>query len=86
MECVVNYTQTRLSVLAIYIAAKDGLAPSISNKMERFSFKVGVPYGWKMTKCVTSYSQDNAVMISHLYSSKRHFICPPLVIRWSALF
>ena len=49
--------------------------------------KVGVSYGWKMTKCVASYSQTKLRLgyISHLYSSKKRFSRPSLVTRWSTL-
>ena len=34
-----------------------GPSSFITNKMEHFSFKVGVLYGWKKAKYVASYSQ-----------------------------
>ena len=59
----------------------------ITNKTECFSFKSGCCAGWKMKKCVSSYSQGRLCLgdISHLYSSKKCFTSPSLLIRRSAL-
>ena len=47
--------KTKMSRL--YISKRRFSHPSLVTKRNALVLKVGVSYGWKMTKCVASYSQ-----------------------------
>ena len=90
MKCVASYRQIRLRkgfISLLYSCKRRFTHSSLLKWRSVLVLKVGVSYGWKMTKCVTSYSQIRLRYgyISCLYSWKRRFTRRSLLARRSAL-